>query len=346
MITQIFTDISRSFNLRNLIFYLSNQRLLSFSTSSRKLKIVFMGTPEFAVPSLKALIVAGNKVVSVVTQPDKPKGRGKVLTPPPVKELALQHNIPVLQPEKIRDETFINVIKGLCPDIIVVIAYGKILPKAILDIPPKGCINVHASLLPKYRGAAPINWAIINGEPETGITTMLMDEGMDTGDILLTEKIKIKDDDTASDIHDRLKDLGAQVLLKTIHALEKGTIKPVPQDNFQASYAPMLKKEDGRIDWTLGPEGIRNLIRGLNPWPGAYTRWEGMQIKIFKAEITSKEKVAELPGTVLYSIDKGICVATGKGSLLITELQPENRNRMSVSEFIKGYRIAKGQIFD
>ncbi|MBI5047747.1 MAG: methionyl-tRNA formyltransferase [Deltaproteobacteria bacterium] len=307
-----------------------------------------MGTPEFAVPSLKALFEAGEEVVAVVTQPDKPKGRGKHLTSPPVKELAVKHNISVLQPEKIQDEVFIRAVKELLPDTIVVIAYGKILPKVVLDIPPLGCINVHASLLPRYRGAAPINWAIINGEKETGIATMLMDEGMDTGDILLTEKVEIKGDDTAADMYNKLKDIGASLLVKTIKGLKSGTIIPAPQDDSQATYAPMLKKEDGRIDWTTGAEGIKNLIRGLNPWPGAYTRWEGKQIKIFKAERGKGQgaRGKEEPGTIINVSPEGICVTTGDSDLLITELQPENKNKMSASEFIRGYRIGKGQIFD
>jgi methionyl-tRNA formyltransferase len=305
-----------------------------------------MGTPEFAVPSLQALIRAGEEVIAVVTQPDKPKGRGKRLAVPPVKELAIGYNIPVLQPGKIRDEGFISIMKDLRPDIIVVIAYGKILPKAVLDIPPKGCINVHASLLPKYRGAAPINWAIINGEKETGVTTMLMDEGMDTGDILLTERISIKPEDTAADIHDRLKHVGATLLAETIKGVQSGTLRPIPQAHIQATYAPMLKKEDGRIDWGMGPQEIANLTRGLNPWPGAYTRWQGMQIKIFKAYGLSGEKATVEPGTVIKTSADGVDVATGTGILRITELQPENRSRMSASEFIRGYKIGKGQIFD
>ena len=305
-----------------------------------------MGTPEFAAPSLKTLIAAGEDVAAVVTQPDKPKGRGKHLSPPPVKELALKYNIPVLQPEKIRDEAFINIIQKLRPDIIVVIAYGKILPKAILDIPPKGCINVHASLLPKYRGAAPINWAIINGEKETGITTMLMDEGMDTGDILLTERVEIQDNDTTDSVYEKLKDIGANLLIKTISGLKKGMGRTIDQDDSYATYAPMLKKEDGRIDWAIKPEEIRNLIRGMYPWPGAYTRWEGKQLKIFKAQVASEERTSEEPGVIIKTSTDGIYVATGAGILLITELQPENKSKMSASEFIKGYKIGKGQIFD
>ena len=303
-----------------------------------------MGTPEFAVPSLRALIEVGENVVAIVTQPDKPRGRGKKLTPPPVREAALKHNIPVFQPEKIKDEPFITAISNFSPDVIAVVAYGKILPKAILDIPPKGCINVHASILPKYRGAAPINWAIINGEKETGITTMLLDEGMDTGDMLLTEKVEIRDDDTASSLHDRLKYIGADLLIKTIKGIKSETIRPIPQDDSQATYAPMLKKEDGRIDWTMKAEEIKNLIRGFFPWPGAYTRWDGKQIKIFKAEVEAGVK--EEPGTVINITTEGIFVATGKGILLIKELQPESKNKMTASEFVKGYRIVTGQIFD
>ena len=311
-----------------------------------------MGTPEFAVPSLNALIDSGEDVVAIVTQPDKPKGRGKKLTLPPVREAALKHNIPVFQPEKIKDELFITAIKNFCPDIIVVVAYGNILPKVILDIPSKGCINVHASILPKYRGAAPINWAIINGEKETGITTMLMDEGMDTGDMLLTDKIEIKNDDTASSLQDRLKYIGANLLIKTINGIKSKTIRPIPQDDSQATYAPMLKKEDGRIDWTMKAGEIKNLVRGLNPWPGAYTRWNGKQIKIFKTEVVEAvvsgqwSVVREEPGTVINVSTEGVFVATGKGILLIKELQPESKNKMTASEFVKGYRIVTGQIFD
>lgn len=310
----------------------------------KRLRIVFMGTPEFAVPSLNALIDSGEDVAAIVTQPDKPKGRGKKVTLPPVREAALKHNIPVFQPEKIKDESFVTAIKNFCPDVIVVVAYGNILPKAILDIPFKGCINVHASILPKYRGAAPINWAIINGEKETGITTMLMDEGMDTGDMLLTEKVEIKNDDTASSLHDRLQYIGANLLIKTINGIKSETIRPIPQDDSQATYAPMLKKEDGSIDWAMKAGEIKNLIRGLDPWPGAYTRWNGKQIKIFKAEIGTEAK--EEPGTVINISTDGIFVATGKGILLIKELQPENKNKMTAYEFVKGYRIVKGQIFD
>lgn len=305
-----------------------------------------MGTPEFAVPSLKALVDEGYGVTAVVTQPDKPKGRGKHLAQSPVKECALVYEIPLLQPARIKDEAFINALKDFNPDFIVVIAYGKILPRDVLDMPPKGCINVHASLLPKYRGAAPINWAIINGEKETGVTTMLMDKGMDTGDILLSEKIEIKDDDTQQDVHDQLKDVGARLLIKTLRGLEAGVIKPTPQDDSKASYAPLLKKEDGRIDWTLKPEEIRNLIRGLYSWPGAYTHWEGKQIKIFNARVLSDERHTDEPGTILTVSSEGISVATPRGVLLITELQPQNKNRMSVAEFIRGYKVVKGQVFD
>ncbi|MBI5892244.1 MAG: methionyl-tRNA formyltransferase [Deltaproteobacteria bacterium] len=302
-----------------------------------------MGTPDFAAPSLKLLIESPYEVCAVATQPDKPKGRGMVLTPPPVRVLALAHNIPVFQPERLNSD-FAAKLKEIAPDMIVVAAYGKILPKSVLEIPKYGCINVHASLLPKYRGAAPINWAIINGEKETGITTMLMDEGMDTGKMLLKESVKISNDDTAGTLHDKLKEVGANLLIKTLDALRNGTIAPIEQDDSLATYAPMIKKEDGRIDWTLKAEEIKNLIRGLNPLPCAYTRWEGKQIKIFKAEVEAGVK--EEPGTIINISTEGIFVAAGRGTLLITELQMENKNRMSASEFIKGYRIVKGQILN
>lgn len=322
-------------------------------------RIIFMGTPEFAVPSLKALIAAGENIIAVITQPDKPKGRGRILTAPPIKDITLKYNIPAFQPEQIKDETFVTTIKDLSPDIIIVVAYGKILPKAILSLPPNGCINVHASLLPKYRGAAPINWAIINGETNTGITTMLLDEGMDTGNILLTERVGISSDDTASSLHDKLMNIGAELLIETINSIKSKTVRPVKQDDTQATYAPMLKKEDGRIDWSMNAQKIRNLIRGFNPWPGAYTRWEGLQIKIISANtvLSSQDQFSELiattgqlqcltekHGTILKISAEGILIATGKGTLLIVELQPENKNRMTASEFIKGYKIAKGQI--
>lgn len=306
-----------------------------------------MGTPEFAVPSLKLLIEAknsGDVVVSVVTQPDKPKGRGMILTPSPVKALALKYNTPVLQPQRLNND-FTAKLKEAAPDIIVVVAYGKILPKIVLDIPKYGCINVHASILPKYRGAAPINWAIINNEKETGITTMLMDEGMDTGKILFKEAVAISDDDTAGTLHNKLKGVGANLLIKTLDAVRYGTVIPIKQDNSLATYAPMLKKEDCHIDWNKDADSIKNFVRGLNPLPCAYTYIGERLLKIYKGEAKSVNS-KELYGTIVDVSSEGIEVAAGNGIFVITELKPENKNKMTVREFIRGYKIGKGQVFN
>ncbi|NOS35618.1 MAG: methionyl-tRNA formyltransferase [Deltaproteobacteria bacterium] len=311
----------------------------------KETRIVFMGTPDFAVPSLKALIDAGFTIPAVVTRPDRPKGRGRALSMPPVKEVALKHGIQVLQPERIKDSAFLDTLKTLAPEVIVVVAYGKILPTAILTMPPKGCINLHSSLLPRYRGAAPINWAIIKGERESGVTTMVMDEGMDTGPILLQEVVLIGDDDTAQTLHNRLSDRGAGLLARTVSRVIDETIKPVSQDDSKATYAPMLKKEDGCIAWKSDAGTINNLVRGLFPWPGAYTRWNGKSLKILKG--TAKVGDArEAPGTVLAVTEEGIDVATGDGIYVIMELQPESKRKMTAAEFIKGYRIGTGQILN
>ena len=315
-----------------------------------------MGTPEFAVPSLELLIKSAYEVAAVVTQPDKPKGRGMVLTPTPVKVLAQKYNIPIMQPVRIKEECLINKLKDMAPAVIVVAAYGKILPKAVLDIPRNGCINVHASILPKYRGAAPINRAIINGEKETGITTMLMDEGMDTGMILLKEVVPIFDNDTAGTLHDKLKDTGARLLIRTLDAVMGGTVTPVEQDSLRATYAPMLKKEDCHIDWGKDAVSIRNLVRGLKPLPCAYTYLDGKLFKIYMGEIKQFEKSPHTEnrhlqaGAVIKassdSIDVMTGVKTGNGIFSITELKPENKNRMTAKEFLRGCKIVKGQIFN
>lgn len=306
-------------------------------------RIIFMGTPQFAVPSLDALIKAGHDIRAAVTQPDKPRGRGLASQPCPVKELAASHGIPVLQPAKIRQDDFIEALRALRPDFIAVVAYGKILPPAILDIPPKGCINLHASILPKYRGAAPINWAIINGEKETGACTMLMDEGMDTGPVYFCERTPIEPDETAEELSKRLSFLGAGLLARTIGMLLEGDFKPTPQEHALATSAPMLKKEDGRIDWSRDAQRIADLVRGFYPWPGAHTVWKGL-LKVHRGRAVEAEAQGMEPGTVVEAKDT-IQVACGKGVFEITELQPENKKRMLASDFVKGYRIQRGDRF-
>lgn len=306
-------------------------------------RIVFMGTPAFAVPSLDALISAGHNVAAAVTQPDKPRGRGLSSQPCPVKELAMARGIPVLQPAKIRQEDFIEALKALRPDFMAVVAYGKILPPAILNIPPKGCINLHASILPKYRGAAPINWAIINGEKETGACTMLMDEGMDTGPVYLCERTPIAPDETAEDLSKRLSVLGAGLLARTIGMLLEKDFAPTPQENDKATSAPILKKEDGRIDWSKDALRIADHVRGFYPWPGAHTTWKGL-LKIHRGRALGTDGEGAEPGTIIEAKDT-IKVACGKGLFEITELQPENKKRMAAADFVKGYRIQKGERF-
>jgi len=300
-----------------------------------------MGTPEFAVPSLKALIESEDDAVAVVAQPDKPKGRGRKLTPPSTKVLAGEYNIPVLQPERIKTQEFLEELKELNPDLICVTAYGKILPKDLLELPPYGCINVHASLLPKYRGAAPINWALVRGEKETGITTMLMNEGMDTGDMLLKRGIHIQDEDDAGSLSERLSHIGGELLLETIGQLKEGKLNPIKQDESQATYAPMLKKSDGEINWGESAVEIRNLIRGMNPWPGTFTKLNNKSLKIFSAGIA--EGHGE-PGEVIESGPGILRVATGKGALDILELQIEGGKRLDVKAFLSGRKIDKGAI--
>lgn len=300
-----------------------------------------MGTPEFAVPSLKALIESGDEVVAVVTQPDKPKGRGLEITPPPVKILAQKYGIPVLQPQKIKTEEFLKQLEELRPDIICVVAYGKILPKGILELPRYGCINVHASLLPKYRGAAPINWAIIRGEKVTGITTMKMDEGMDTGDILLQREVPIEDEDTAETLSHKLSLTGAEVLIETLNLLKEGRLKPIPQNHSQATYAPMLKKEDGEIDWGKTAEEIKNLVRGTLPWPGAYTFLDNKILKVYKVRVVEGQGK---PGEVIKSDKETLRVATGENALDILELQIEGGKRLDTATFLRGRKIREGTI--
>lgn len=304
-----------------------------------KPKILFMGTPEFAVPTLEILAKNNCSIISVVTRPDSPRGRGRKYVAPPVKIIAEKYNLPVIQPEKVRDKEFLDTFRKLSPDIVVLVAFGQILPKEIIEFPKMGCINVHPSLLPKYRGAAPINWTLIRGEKTTGVTTILMDEGVDSGDILLQEEMAIGADETFDKLHDRLSKMGADLLLKTTGGIIEGTITGTPQDSALATYAPPLKKENGIINWQASISDILNLIRGLSPSPCAYTFIKGKKLKIFTA--TKEETyVAEAAGRILRETKKGLQVAAKDGYIYLEELQLESKNRMSVHDFLRGYRIS------
>ena len=327
------------------------------------LRIVFMGTPDFAQKSLEAVYEAGHKIEAVVTNTDKPKGRGMKLIPSPVKQYAVEKGLKVLQPAKVRNnEEFLNEIKQINPDVICVVAYGKILPKELLDIPSKGCINVHGSLLPQYRGAAPIQWAVLNGDKKTGITTMYMDVGMDTGDMILKEEVEIGDNETTGELWDRLSDVGAKLLVKTLDLIEKGTA-PREKQGEDFTLAPMLDKEMAKIDWNVKTaEEIKNLVRGLNPIMGAYSFIDGKKIKFWKVEnLNDKnliEKFPELaeyeykmrdiePGTVLFSDAKdGLFIKANEGIIRVLEMQAENAKRMSTSDFLRGNSIEVGKIFE
>ena len=300
--------------------------------------LIFLGTPEFALPSLKALLSAGARVLLVVTQPDRPRGRGRKVVAPPVKLLAQAEGLPVYQPEKLKSPEAIERIAKLAPACIIVVAYGQLLSAEILGIPSLGTINVHASLLPRYRGPAPIQWALIRGEAETGVTTMLLDTGMDTGDVLLQRKMVIQPEDTAGSLHDKLSEEGAKLLVETLVLLEKGTLKPQAQDDSQATYAPMLAKEDGSLDWQENAKQICNRIRGLDPWPGGFTQWQGKRLKVFGCQaITTPTQAA--PGTVIAAAEDGVQVATGKGSVLIRTLQLEGRRPLSAADFLRGHSL-------
>jgi len=305
------------------------------------MRIVFMGTPEFAVPSLEALLRTDDHVVGVVSQPDRPKGRGQQLVAPPVKLVAERAGIPVLQPLKIRTPEFLQALSSWQPDLIAVAAYGRILHTPILTLPPKGCVNVHGSLLPKYRGAAPVQWAVINGEIETGITTMLMDEGMDTGPMLLQERLAIMPDDTAGTLAPRLAELGGRLLVETIAQYKAGTLMPKKQDNGQATMAPLLKKEDGLIDWTMSATSLANRVRGLSPWPGAYTFFGEERWNIWRV-VPSTSVVTDKPGTIVAVDKQSILVATGEGLLGLQEIQTANSKRMPVSQFLTGHKVTAG----
>lgn len=309
------------------------------------MRIVFMGTPDFSVPALKALVEAGHQVTVVVTQPDKPKGRGKDVQMTPVKIQALEYGIPVYQPVKVKTPEFVEVLKKEAPDAIVVIAFGQILSKEILDLPKYGCVNIHASLLPKYRGAAPIQWAVIDGEKETGVTTMMMDVGLDTGDILETKVIPLDPKETSGSLFEKLSKAGGPLILSTLEKLEKGTITRTPQGESGTSYAKMLTKTLGDINWTMSATAIERLIRGLNPWPSAYTQWEGKTMKIWEAEVEDVVETIDThePGTITEVTKHGFKVQTGEGRLAIKSLQIPGKKRMEADAFLRGYHIEEGE---
>jgi methionyl-tRNA formyltransferase len=304
-----------------------------------------MGTPHFAVPALKALHKNNYTIPLVVTQPDRPKGRGRKRVSPPVKTEALKLNLSVIQPSSLKTEDFIDQIKHVQPDLFVVAAFGHILTQTLLQLPRIGAINIHASLLPKYRGPAPIQWAIINAERKTGVTTMLMDQGLDTGDILLMAEENILRQDTAATLHDRLAEIGADLLVKTLAQFSKNKITPTPQDHRQATYAPLLKKQDGHIDWQKPSEALEPFIRGVTPWPGAFTFHEGKRLKITKATPILKP-ISEPPGTVLKAFPDELRVATGKGILSILEIQGPSGKRLAIADFLRGYKLPQGTILD
>ncbi len=313
-----------------------------------------MGTPGFAAPALRALVEAGHEVRLVVTQPDRPKGRSGKPVPPPVKELAESLNLPVFQPERVRKPEAIEEIRKTSPDALVVAAFGQIFPKALLDVPRLGCFNIHASLLPAYRGAAPINWAIINGEEKTGITIMLMDEGMDTGAILTAEETPILPEDTAGTLTERLSGIGAGLVVKALAGFEAGRITPARQDDSRATFAPILKKETGRIDWTKTARGIESMVRGLDPWPGAYTYLAGKMLRIWKAEILPSPTGGRgwraapgegeiFPGEIISAGKDGIVASAGEGAVVLEEIQPEGGRRMKAREYLAGHKISPGE---
>ena len=309
------------------------------------MKVIFMGTPDFSVGTLEALIEAGHEVALVVTQPDKPKGRGGKMQYTPVKEVAVAHNIPVYQPKRIREPECIEELRKYNADIMVVIVFGQILPKEILEMTPYGCVNVHASLLPSYRGAAPIQWAVINGEKVSGVTTMQMNEGLDTGDMLLKVEIPLEEKETGGSLHDKLAEAGARLCVETLDALKAGTVTPEKQGDSPTAYAKMLDKHMGKIDWKMSAKEIERLIRGLNPWPSAYTRWnendKGM--KIWEAEV-AEGQTDKAAGTVVEVAKDGFFVQTGDGLLKITALQIPGKKRMDAAAFLRGYQMETGTV--
>ena len=306
------------------------------------MKVIFMGTPDFAATSLEALIGSKHEILAVVTQPDKPKGRKGELTSPPVKTIAVEKGIKVYQPVKVREPEFVEIIRDYKPDVIVVIAFGQIIPESILEIPQYGCVNIHGSLLPKYRGAAPIQWAVLDGEKESGVTSMLMDKGIDTGDMLLKKSIKLAEDETAGSLFDKLMALGAETLLETLEGLEKGSIKPEKQGESPTDYAKMLTKEMGLIDFTRTAVELDCFVRGMNPWPSAYTILDGKTLKIWRAKPVAEDGKA---GNVLRIGKDSFVIGCGENALEIFEVQLEGKKRMSAGDFLKGTHIEVGKEF-
>jgi len=309
------------------------------------MKIVFMGTPDFAVGALEAIVAAGHEVTCVVTQPDKPKGRGKEIQFPPVKECALKHGIPVFQPLKIKTPEAVAELRTYEADLFVVAAFGQILSAEILHMPKYGCINIHASLLPKYRGAAPIQWAIINGEIQTGVTIMQMNEGLDTGDMLTKAVVEIAERETGDSLHDKLMEAGAKLVVETIPMIEQGTVKAEVQDDTKSCYAKMLQKSMGAIDWTKDAEELDRLIRGLNSWPGSYTRFRNKNLKIWDALFKEENAKEAQPGEVVAVTKDAIEIQTGNGILILKSVQPEGKKKMEVKDFLLGYPVKAGEKF-
>ena len=308
------------------------------------MNIVFMGTPEFALPTLKKIHYSSHSILSVITQPDRPKGRGQKQVDSTIKKFALENNLPVLQPATVNTQEFIASLLENRPDYIIVVAFGQILSEALLKVPKQFCINLHSSLLPKYRGASPINRAILNGDTRSGVTSMIMDKGMDTGDILLVDETPIDQNDDAQSLHDKLSEQGGELILETLSRLQKNDLLPTPQNSELASYAPKLKKEESLIDWELNAKNIFNKIRGLSPWPGTHTLYNGKRLAILKGEIVLGES-SDRPGHVERITDTGIEVGTGKNRLKITELKPEGKKAMPVKSFLSGYKINRNDIF-
>ena len=314
------------------------------------MRIIFMGTPEFAVPVLESLINSRHEVVAVVTQPDRPKGRGKNMQFSPVKECALAHNIPVMQPVNVSVPEVIDELRAYEPELIVVVAFGQFVTKKIREMPKYGCINVHASLLPKYRGAGPIQWAVINGEKESGVTTMYMCREIDKGDMLLKDTVALDPKETGDSLHDKLSMMGGPLLLKTIDQLENGSAVRIPQCEEESTYAPKLEKTMGNIDWTMDADRIERLVRGLNSWPGTFTKIHGKTVKIWDCDVVRQETLTEnqaaaTPGTVIVSEKDQLIVKAGNGALSLRMLQPEGKKNMTVDAYLRGYPIAQGELF-